>query len=298
MSTAPVIVEAAINGRTTKERNPNVPTSPREITADALACIDAGAAVVHSHIDLFGISAAAAAERYLDGWRPIVDVRPDALLCPAVHFGSTISYEHLGPLAASGMLRLAAVDPGSVNVGDVDIDGVPLGDVVHTNTFDVIAGALEDCREYRLGPRLAIHEPGHVRTVTAWWRAGRLPAGAFIKLYFSAERGPRGGAPFGLPPTITALDAYLELLEGCDLPWSVTVVDGDVTNSEIGTVALERGGHLHVGIEFYGGGGAPTNAELVSAAVALVREVGRPVAAPDDAAALLRLPSLREPLLG
>ena len=37
-----VIVEAAINGVTSKERNPHVPCLPAEIAADALACLRAG----------------------------------------------------------------------------------------------------------------------------------------------------------------------------------------------------------------------------------------------------------------
>ena len=44
----PVLIEAAINGGTTKARNPNVPTTPDEIRADALRCFDAGATIVHA----------------------------------------------------------------------------------------------------------------------------------------------------------------------------------------------------------------------------------------------------------
>ena len=40
MSSQPAIIEAAINGATTKDRNPNVPRSAEEIAADALACRD------------------------------------------------------------------------------------------------------------------------------------------------------------------------------------------------------------------------------------------------------------------
>jgi uncharacterized protein (DUF849 family) len=54
--------------------------------------------------------------------------------------------------------------------------------------------------------------------------------------------------------------------------------------------ALERGGHLHLGLEFYAGDRTPTNAELVSEAAELCAKVGRPVATPDQAAAILRLP--------
>jgi uncharacterized protein (DUF849 family) len=285
----PVIIEAAINGQTTKERNPHVARTPEEISADALACIEAGAAIIHNHIDRTGLSEVEAAERYLEGWRPVLAARPDALLYPTVHFGPPLSYEHLVPLAGSGLLRIGLTDPGSVNLGGAEADGVPRGGFVYANSFKVIARAFEICAEHHLGPSLAIYEPGFLRTTLAWWRAGRLPVGAMIKLYFSTDQG-LGGAPFGLPPTGAALDAYLELLDGCDVPWAVSVVGGDVTTSEIALLALERGGHLHLGLEFYGGPDTPTNVELVSRAVELCGKSGRPVASPEQAAAILRLP--------
>ena len=105
-----VIIECAINGTTSKRSNPYVPVSPEEIAIDALACIEAGASIIHNHIDRHGISEAEAAERYLEGWRPVLAERPDALLYPTVHLGEGISYEHLVPLAAAG-LRVGLVDP-------------------------------------------------------------------------------------------------------------------------------------------------------------------------------------------
>ena len=48
----PVLLEAAINGGTQKSRNPHVPISVDELVADALACLDAGAQIVHQHDDL------------------------------------------------------------------------------------------------------------------------------------------------------------------------------------------------------------------------------------------------------
>ena len=289
MAPAPVIIEAAINGATTRERNPHVPITPDEIAADALACIDAGASVIHNHIDLRGISVGEAAERYLEAWRVVLSQRPDALWYPTVHFGPPLSYEHLVPLGLSGLLRLGLMDPGSVNLGRAGSDGVPTGGIVYANSYETIARAFEICRTQRLGPSLAIYEPGFLRTALAYQRAGRLPQGAMVKFYFSTEHGLTG-APFGLPPTEKALDAYLELLEGTDLPWAVSAVGGDVTSSDVATLALERGGHLHLGLEFYGGDRTPTNVELVTEAARLCEKAGRPVATPDEAAAILRLP--------
>src|SRR5205807_9048736 len=93
----PVIIEAAINGATTKERNPNVPRMPDEIAADALACFAGGAAIVHNHVDRFGIDDRAAAARYLEGWEPVVAERPDALLYPTVNprADGEPGYDHL-----------------------------------------------------------------------------------------------------------------------------------------------------------------------------------------------------------
>ena len=94
-----------------------------------------------------------------------------------------------------------------------------------------------------------------------------------VKLYFSAERGPLG-APFGLPPTAKALDAYLELLDGCDLPWAVSAHGADLVATEIAPLALERGGHLHIGLEFYGGDRTPDKRRTRRRGGRAVREVG------------------------
>jgi uncharacterized protein (DUF849 family) len=295
----PVIVEAAINGTTTKERNPNVPRRPDEIADDALRCLERGAGIVHNHSDVVAVPGDVAAARYLEGWTPVFAARPDALLYPTTNFGPGVegAYAHLEPLADAAPLRIGIVDPGSVNLGGVDEDGLPAAPgFVYANSFGDIHYQAELCRRLRLGPSMAIFEPGWLRAALVWWRAGRLPRGAMVKLYFGGDGGyptsgsERGGAPFGLPPTVRSLDAYCELLDGCDLPWSVAVIGGDLLASPVASLALERGAHLHVGLEDFAGSRTPTNEELVQEAVALCAAVGRPVATCDEAAAILDLP--------
>jgi 3-keto-5-aminohexanoate cleavage enzyme len=288
----PVVIEAAINGVTPKARNPHVPITPEEIAADALACFAAGAAIVHNHVDVLMVPGEEAAARYLEGWRPVLAERPDALLYPTINAGASVeqSFSHQRPLAEQAGLRIGIADLASVNLGGRDADGVPTGSFVYANTFDDGRHQLALCEELGLGPSLAVFEPGFLRTALAWHAAGRLPAGAMVKLYFGGEEGYLGGATFGLRPTEKALAAYLELLEGTDLPWSVSVFGGDVVGSGMARLALERGGHLHVGLEAYAGDRTPTNAELVEEAVALCAEVGRPVAPSAEAADLLGLP--------
>jgi uncharacterized protein (DUF849 family) len=288
----PVIIEAAINGVTRKAQNPNVPVEPDEIAADALACFAAGAGIVHNHIDRFGVPGDEAAERYLEGWRPVLAERPDALLYPTTNAGSTVeeSYAHVTPLAEAGVLKLSLADLGSVNLGAVEPDGVPTGGWVYTNSFSDAHHMFELCERFGLGPSLAVFDPSWLRTILAWHEAGRLPTGSMVKLYFGADEGYLGGATFGLPPTETALAAYLELLDGTGLAWSVSVFGGALLDSPLVDAALARGGHLHLGLECYAGGDAdPTNAELVEAAVERVRAAGREPASPDETLALLGL---------
>jgi len=293
----PVIIEAAINGITSKERNPHVPCEPGEIAADALACLAAGAAVVHNHVDvMYGGEAIAA--RQLEGWRPVLTQRADAIVYPTVGFGGDVTqrYAHIPILAEAVPMRMSVFDPGSVNLGGVGADGLPGGplDFVYANSFGDIRHMAALCERHRLGPSIAIFEPGFLRATLKYHRVGRLPAGAFVKLYFGGDAdylgGAGGGVGFGLPPTRAALDAYLEMLDGCDLPWAVAVIGGDVIASGVARLALERGGHLRVGLEDYAGPRQPRNTELVQEAVALARAVGRPVATCSETTALLNLP--------
>jgi uncharacterized protein (DUF849 family) len=293
-----VVIEAAVNGATSKARNPHVPTSPDEITREALACFRAGAAIVHNHIDDFALTGEIAAERYLEGWRPVVRERPDAILYCTVALGGGVEgrYAHVPPLAASGLMRMGVLDPGSTNLGSAGPDGLPGGvDFVYSHSYGDVRYVTRQLEECRLGPSISIFEPGFLRTALVYHRRGRLPRGAFVKLYFGGDASYLGdaapsGVTFGLPPTAKALDAYLEMLEGAALPWAVAVIGGDVVGSGLARLALERGGHVRVGLEDYAGPRTPTNVELVDEVVALARRVGRPVATPADAARLLDLP--------
>jgi 3-keto-5-aminohexanoate cleavage enzyme len=278
----PAIIEAAVNGVTSRRDNPNVPRSPGEIADDAQRCLAAGAAIVHNHVDVVMVDGATAAECYLECWRPVWANVPGALLYPTVNAGPVEqSFAHLPLLAAAGC-RIGIVDAGSVN----------LGDFVYMNSRSDIDHQIRVCAENRLAPSMAIFEPGFLRLVLRYWKDSRLPTGTMIKLYFGGEAGYLGGV-FGLPPTEPAFEAYLSMLEGCPLPWSVAVIGGDVVETGIARLALERGGHLHVGLEDWAGDGTPTNAELVRAAASLCAAVGRPVASHDATVEMLGLPDLR-----
>lgn len=295
--TTPVMIEVALNGQTAKSVNPNVPRSSAEIVECAIACFEGGACIVHTHITDILVPGEQAAALYLEHFRPILAARPDALVYPTLGAGATVQdrYTHVRILREEMGLRIGFVDPGSVNLGGVGDDGLPIPmDWTYTNTPAEIRWAFDLHEELGLGPSIAIFEPGFLRHALAYRRAGRLPAGALVKFYLGGEYGYAGagrpGLGFGLPGTRRSLDVYLDLLGDCDLPWSVGVLGGDVFEDDLARHALERGGHLHVGLEDYSGSDKPTNEEIVARSVALCEEVGRPVATPAQAAELLALP--------
>ena len=274
--TAPVILELALNGATPRSRNRHVPRTPAEIAAVAVAGIELGASIVHNHNDepMFTTDGVHAVEPYLAAWGPVLARHPDALLYPTMGAGARgipvrQRWAHVEQLARIGGMTL--VDPGSVNLGLTSDGSVPEQAAAgpYHNSYADVAHMFTRTAELGAAPSISVFEPGFLRTALTWHRAGRVPPGAIIKLYFGGE------LEFGLPPTATSLDAYLELLEPSGLPWSVAVLGGDVVACGVAERAIERGGHLRVGLEDWAGAGEPSNADLLRAAVALVERLGR-----------------------
>jgi 3-keto-5-aminohexanoate cleavage enzyme len=137
-----------------------------------------------------------------------------------------------------------------------------------------------------------VFEPGFLQVVLAYHEAGALPRGTLVKLYFAAGGYLTPGRPlWGAPPIPEALDLYLAMLGDSGIPWAVAVVGGDALAAPVTRLALERGGHLRVGIE--DDQHAADNVALVQGAAALCAEVGRPVATQAEAVDLLALAPTR-----
>lgn len=279
----PAIIEVALNG-------PRAST-PEALAAEALECLAQGAAIVHQH-DRASDPDTMAADG-ADMYRRVLRERPDAILYPTSALGGDIEYRwrHHVSLHRQGLIRMALADPGSVNLGRVGAkQGEAPSSFVYANSFADFAYKIDRCVELDLAPNIAIFEPGWLQTVLAYEREGRLPPNALVKLYFSGGAAGRGGYTFGLPATPSSFAAYLAMLDGVSFEWAVAVLGGDCVQSGIARLALDAGGHVRVGHEDWAGQQpAPSNADLVRSAVLLCAEVGRPVATPDEAAALLGL---------
>jgi uncharacterized protein (DUF849 family) len=293
----PLIIEVSLNGSVKKAQNPNVPYSDDEIVSQAVACMEAGAALVHNHTEdpVFGGSGAMDAENYARPWRKLLELRPDAILTPTMPGKEGVPvatrFAHIEAMAEEGLIAQGLCDPGSFSVSIAGEDGAYLPtQLVYRNDAHDSHYYVEACRRLKLGMSISIFEPGFVKFIMSLHRAGRLPPGGIMKFYFGSE-----DMSFGLPPTAKALDAYLEMIAGSDLPWSVSSFGDDCVGCGLAEEAIKRGGHVQVGIEPYGGPRTPTNVELVEEVVELAGRLGRPVATPAQAAAILNLPTYPVP---
>ena len=113
-----------------------------------------------------------------------------------------------------------------------------------------------------------------------------------LRFYFGGrEAEADGGFTFGLAPTERALDAYLELLGDCPLPWSVTVVGGDLFATDLPELALAEAVTSASASRTTGAGGRATRSSSPRPSTR-VRASGREVADCTTAAAFLGSSSL------
>ena len=167
------MIEVALNGVTSRRRNPNVPATVEEHAVDALACIDAGATIIHTHAPNLVVGADEAAEQYATTFRTIVEQHPGIICYPTVGFGDTVAdrYRHVELLDDMGLVRQGAVDTGSVNLGGTGPDGLPpASEFVYSNPFAKIVLAHLMAQQTRSDP--AGRHVGKVRLVRGLYERG------------------------------------------------------------------------------------------------------------------------------
>jgi len=286
----PTVVEIALNGMTTKEQNPHVPRTVDEIAEDGLRCLDAGASVVHHHNDEpnFGGATRHCAGPYIDVWTRLRASRPGLLLHPTMAGATADSsveerFAHVVELFDAGLSPVATCDAGTLALAMPTPDGVRSLPETFGNSAADVDWILRWCREREVPVHISIFEPGFLRLILAHHEAGSLPRQVKIQLYIGGNR-----LLFGLPARPSALAAYLDMLEGTGLTWMAAVFGGDVVASGIAALAIEKGGHVRVGLEdHHAPPRQPRNVELVSEVVTLCRAAGRPAASFEDAPKIL-----------
>ena len=257
----PVVITVAPTGaEVTRADNPALPHTPAEIAADALACAEAGAAIVHLHAREEDGTPSSRPELFAE---TIERVRADSSMVTMVSTGGAVSMsmeERLTGLDAKP--DLAGVETGSMNFGD---------DIFVTAPPDA-RKVIERAAELGIGLEAEIFDVGHVVQAVRMLERGELPAPLRANLVF--------GVPGGIDASPEALAAMTRPLPP-GTHWSITAV-GRHQRRMLALALLNGAGGIRVGFEdavyLRRGVLAASNAELVADAAELVQTLGRRVA--------------------
>lgn len=270
-----VIITAALTGsRTTKAHNPAVPYTPEEIAEDAVACWRAGAAVVHIHVR---DPQTGAPSMDLALFREVVErirARCDLILnltTSGLYLeGSDALERRLAPVTLRP--ELCSLDIGSVNFQDrVFLNPPQWGET-----------AARRMRDSGVKPEIEIFDVGHVAQALDLIAQGLVAEPPYFQLCM--------GVRWGIPATPENL-LFLRSQLPAGAQWSVLGVGR--AQWPMVALGLLLGGHVRVGFEdnvyLERGVLAASNAQVVEKAVRLARDLGREVASPTEARAILGL---------
>jgi 3-keto-5-aminohexanoate cleavage enzyme len=269
----PVVITVAPTGaEVTRDDNPALPHTPAEIAADALACAEAGASVVHLHVREDDGTPSGRPELFAE---TIERIRAESSLITMVSTGGAVWMtieERTTGLEADP--DLAGVETGSMNFGEDPFVTVPSD----------ARGIVERASERGIGLEVEAFDVGHVVQAVRMLKRGELPAPLRANLVF--------GVPGGIdasPEALVAMERPLPV----GTHWSITAV-GRHQRRMLALAVLQGAGGIRVGFEdgvyIRPGRLAGSNAELVADAGDLVRTLGRQVATIDEARELLAVP--------
>ncbi len=272
-----VWLEAAVNGAAGRSLQPRIPVTPEEIINDAVACANAGAAIIHLHAydaDGAAIEDADLYSRIIEGVR----ARADAIIYPTLALKGDRE-GRLSPiraLGARGLLEWGVVDPGSVNITHRMQAAAGMDGIHYPNPDDHNRAALALAAADGWRPAYAIYEPGFARLGAALAAATPGLKTPVYRVMFSDN------LLFGMAPSRRALDFYAAHLDETapGAPRMLSGLDADV--DALIEPALALGFHIRVGLEDAPFGTDRSNAEIVAAAARRIDAAGCTLATPAE----------------
>jgi 3-keto-5-aminohexanoate cleavage enzyme len=293
MPRPPVVIEARVNEYTGRALNPFVPWTPAELVADAAACRDAGAAILHWHAREPGTGAASSSIEQFAATARGAREATDLVLMPTLGAGTVDDPDertaHVVAMCADPATRveLGPLDMGTFNLDpwDASTRTFRAEELVYRSTVGTLRHLAKALDGAGVRPMAALWTVGSARLLGAFLEAGVMREPAYTQILLSQTLlATHPGTVAGL----LALEQFLPA--GRAVPWSFLVVGGSVL--PVLGAALERGGHVAVGLGDHpylelGHGRPPRNDEVIAHVAGVVRSLGYEVATPDQARELL-----------
>lgn len=296
-----VIITCAITGAIhTPSMSPHLPVTPEEITAEALAAAEAGAAVLHLHARNPHDGRPDQSPEGFAPFLPRVKQGTDAVVNITTGGSPYMSVEERAAPAAKYQPELASLNMGSMNFGlypmlnrfkdfkhDWEREHLEGSrDLVFRNSFQDIEYVLETC--YGNGTRFEFecYDISHLYNLAHFADRGLVKAPFFVQSVF----GLLGGIG-GHPEDVLHMKRTADRLFGDDYRWSV--LGAGANQFRIAIQAATLGGNVRVGLEdsLWAGKGelATSNAVQVQKVRNIIENLGLQVATPDEARAILCL---------
>ncbi|MFA6721525.1 MAG: 3-keto-5-aminohexanoate cleavage protein [Candidatus Cloacimonadaceae bacterium] len=273
----PLILTAAITGaETSRQDQPNLPITPEEQAADAKACYEAGARVIHLHVRDDAGQPTQSIHRFKAALQAIRAAAPEVIIQISTGGAVGEAFEkRLAPLELKP-------DMGTLNAGTLNF-----GDDVFINHPKDIVRLAEAFKDYGVVPEIEVYESGMVDQVAKLVKKGII---THTPLHVQFVLGVPGGMS-GTPKNVLYMMGHLnELIPTAS--WAVAGIGRFHIPASL--TAMVNGGHIRVGFEdnifYHKGVVAESNAQLVARMARIAAEIGRPLATPAQAREILGLP--------
>lgn len=267
-----IITVAPTGAWPTKENNPNLPMTPKEIAEDVYECYKAGAAVAHLHMRDDAGKGTMSKEKFQETVKLIrekCDIVLNLTTSGDLNATDETRQAHLKAIKP----ELASYDCGSMNWMNNSLF------INHPKFLEELGMTMQ---ENGVKPEIEIFDAGMIYNSLYYLKQGVLKA----PLHYQFVLGAAGGTA----ATVENL-VYLKSLIPEGSTWSALGIGkGHVP---IMLAAIAMGGHVRVGMEdnvlFAPKVLADSNAQFVTRAANIIRESGNEVATPDEAREILGL---------
>lgn len=274
-----LIITAAICGaEVSKENNPAVPYSVREVGIEAEKAFLAGASIIHLHVREDDGTPTQNKQRFKACIEEIRNRVQDVIIMPST--GGAIGMtdqERLQPIYLKN-IEMASLDMGTMNFG---------GSEIFVNTETTIINFAKEMHKRDIKPELECFDKGMIDTALRLKEKGIIQSPMHFNLVF----GVRGGI------NATARD-LVYLIESLPSDASYTITGIGQYEMPMAALSIALGGHARVGLEdnIYIAKGvlAESNAQLVDKIVQIANEMGREIASPYDTRKILGLKKLNK----
>lgn len=296
-----VIITCAITGAIhTPTMSPHLPITPDEITSEAIAAAEAGAAILHLHARNPETGQPDQTPEAFERFLPRIKQGTNAAINITTGGSPFMAVEERVRPAAKFKPEVASLNMGSMNFGlyhllakydefKFDWERKHLEathDLVFRNTFKDIEYILETCYDNGTRFEFECYDIAHLYNLSHFADRGMVKPPFFVQSVF----GLLGGIG-SHPEDVAHMRRTADRLFGNDYRWSV--LGAGAAQLRVAAQAAALGGNIRVGLEdsLWAGKGkmATSNADQVTLARKLIEGLGMQPATPDEAREILSL---------